>query len=43
VAEIGHWIEVDYNKLYVHRGLEYPSPEEFEELYLNQFPFKEAV
>ncbi|WP_353687075.1 integrase core domain-containing protein [Thermodesulfovibrio sp. 3462-1] len=24
---IGRWIEVDYNKLYVHSGLGYISPE----------------
>jgi hypothetical protein len=32
VAETGHWVEVDDNKLYVHPGLEYPSPEEVEEI-----------
>jgi len=30
---IKHWIEVDYNKLYVHSSLGYMSPEEFESLY----------
>jgi transposase InsO family protein len=30
---IGRWIEVDYNRLYVHSKLGYLSPEEFEELY----------
>jgi hypothetical protein len=35
--------EVDDNKSYVHSGLKDPSAEEFEELHLNQSPFKEAV
>jgi len=30
---IGKWIELDYNKLYVHSTLGYMSPEEFEVLY----------
>jgi len=30
---IGRWIEVDYNKFYVHSGLGYLSPEEYEDLY----------
>ena len=30
---IGRWIEIDYNRLYVHSELGYLSPEEFEELY----------
>jgi len=32
-AKIGRWIEVDYNKLYVHSELGYISPEEYEGLY----------
>lgn len=28
--KIGHWIELDYNKFYVHSELGYRSPEEFE-------------
>jgi putative transposase len=40
---IGQWIEVDYNKLYVHSELGYISPEEFEELYLRQISLKEAA
>ena len=31
--KIGNWIEVDYNKFYVHSQLGYMSPDEFEELY----------
>jgi len=31
--KIGQWIEVDYNKFYVHSGLGYLSPEEYEALY----------
>ncbi len=31
-GRIGKWIEIDYNKLYVHSELGYMSPEEFEEL-----------
>ena len=31
--KIGRWIEVDYNKLYVHSELGYISPEEYEGLY----------
>lgn len=31
--KIARWIEVDYNKLYVHSQLGYISPEEFEQLY----------
>jgi len=30
---IGRWIEIDYNRLYVHSELGYLSPEEFEEVY----------
>lgn len=33
--KIGQWIEVEYNKLYVHSELGYKSPEEFERLYYN--------
>ncbi len=31
--KIGQWIEVDYNKFYIHSGLGYLSPEEYEALY----------
>jgi putative transposase len=34
--KLGHWIEVDYNRLYVHSKLGYMSPEEFEERYWSQ-------
>ena len=34
--KIGRWVEVDYNQLYVHSGLGYRSPEEFEVLYFGQ-------
>ncbi len=40
---IRHWIEEEYNKLYVHSELGYISPEEFEELYLRQISLKEAA
>jgi putative transposase len=40
---IGQWIEIDYNKLYVHSGLGYISPEEFEEIYLRQVSLKQAA
>jgi putative transposase len=40
---ISHWIEVDYNGLYVHSALGYLSPEEFEYLYLSQFSLREAA
>lgn len=40
---IGQWIEIDYNKLYVHSELGYISPEEFEGLYLRQRSLKEAA
>lgn len=40
---IGQWIEVDYNKLYVHSQLGDMSPEEFEELYRNRIPLAEAA
>jgi transposase InsO family protein len=41
--KIGHWIDLDYNKLYVHSELGYISPEEFEELYWRQLSLKEAA
>lgn len=41
--KIGYWIEVDYNKLYVHSELGYMSPEEFEEQYERQNSLKEAA
>jgi transposase InsO family protein len=31
--KIGRWVEINYNQLYVHSGLRYMSPEEFEALY----------
>ena len=31
--KIGRWIEVGYNKFYVHSQLGYISPEEYEALY----------
>ena len=34
--KMGRWIEVDYNQFYVHSGLGYRSPEEFEVLYFGQ-------
>jgi len=34
--KIGHWIDVDYNQFYVHSGLGYRSPEEFEAQYREQ-------
>jgi len=40
---ISHWIEVDYNKLYVHSKLGYISPEEFELFYLSHISLKEAA
>jgi putative transposase len=40
---IHHWIEVDYNELYVHSALGYLSPEEFEHLYSSQFSLREAA
>jgi putative transposase len=40
---ISHWIEVDYNRLYVHSALGYLSPEEFESLYLSQLSLREAA
>jgi transposase InsO family protein len=40
---IRQWIEVDYNRLYVHSALGYLSPEEFEYLYLNQLSLREAA
>jgi len=41
--KIGHWIEVDYNKLYVHSELGYISPEEFEQQYWSQISVREAA
>lgn len=41
--KIGHWIDLDYNKLYVHSELGYGSPEEFEEQYVRQISLKEAA
>ncbi len=40
---IAHWIEVDYNKLYVHSGLGYLSPEEFENQYWGEISLREAA
>ncbi len=40
---ISHWIEMDYNRLYVHSALGYLSPEEFEDLYLSQPSLREAA
>ena len=34
--KIGRWIEVDYNKLYVHSELGYRSPEEYEAMYYEE-------
>ena len=42
IRKIGNWIELDYNKLYVHSELGYWSPEEFEALY-NQRKLKEVA
>ncbi len=33
IRKIGNWIEIDYNKLYVHSELGYWSLEEFEIIY----------
>ena len=41
--KIGYWIDLDYNKLYVHSELGYISPVEFEELYRMQISLKEAA
>lgn len=41
--KIGHWIEADYNKFYVHSELGYRSPEEFEEQYERQNSLREAA
>ncbi len=41
--KISRWLEVDYNKLYVHSELSYRSPEEFEQLYFKQIALKEAA
>lgn len=37
--KIGGWIETDYNKFYLHSGLGYRSPEEFERFYFEQESF----
>ena len=41
--KIGRWIEIDYNKLYVHSELGYISPEEFEERYFSGIILKETA
>ncbi len=41
--KIGHWIDVEYNKLYVHSGLGYLSPEEFENQYWGEISLREAT
>ncbi len=41
--KIGQWIEVDYNKFYVHSEPRYISPKEFEELYRKQRSLREAA
>lgn len=41
--QIGEWIEVQYNKLYVHSVLGYTSPEEFERSYNSRLALKEAA
>ena len=41
--KIGQWIEVDYNKLYVHSQLGDMSPEEFEELCRCRLSLKKAA
>jgi putative transposase len=41
--KIGKWIGIDYNQLYVHSGLGYMSPEEFEKLYQSQISLKEVA
>lgn len=41
--KMGHWINVDYNKLYPHSKLGYLSPEEFEAEYLRQDSLREAA
>ncbi len=40
--KIGHWIEEDYNKLYVHSTLNYMSPVEFEAKYNENNSNREA-
>lgn len=40
--KIGKWIEVDYNKFYVHSELGYMSPEEYEALYYEEMLRKVA-
>jgi len=39
---LAHWIENDYNKLYVHSTLGYMSPEEFEKQFHGQLTAKAA-
>ena len=39
----GRWIEVDYNKLYLHSKLGYLSTEEFEDHYRRQIFLQEAA
>jgi transposase InsO family protein len=41
-GKIGKWIEVDYNKFYVHSELGYRSPEEYEALYYEEMLRKAA-
>lgn len=42
--KIGKWIQIDYNKLYVHSELRYMSPEEFERLYEKRiYPEKRSL
>lgn len=41
--KLGGWIEIDYNKLYVHSSLGMRSPEEFETIYAGQIALKEAA
>jgi len=40
--KVGRWIDVDYNKLYVHSGLGYLSPEEYKEHYYQELMKKAA-
>lgn len=40
---IGQWIEVDYNRLYVHSELGYISPEEFKQPHLRQISLEQAA
>jgi putative transposase len=41
--KMGHWINVDYHKLYPHSKLGYLSPEEFEAEYLRQDSLREGA